>query len=280
MSINGALGPAAAVVAVDVGKTTAAVLVTDAARHRLLGPLEFSMTAAALAEVITRSRAVLPAGVIRVGVEAAGHYHRPLAARVGVAGLGGGGAEPGACDRAAAGDGSAPGEDRRARSGGDHRVVAGRSRAGWSPSRSPSVGELTAWAAHRHRRVHDPDGDEEPAAGSAGPLLPRVDVGVAGRVGHQGRPAGRRSISPTRTGSPRSARPGSSGSPPPAAPGPPPGRGPVVAAARDALPDPGRGGGPAGAGRGPGVAGRASTPRSQAAETRMAELLPPARSRR
>ena len=41
MSINGALAPAAAVVAVDVGKTTAAVLVTDAARHRLLGPLEF-----------------------------------------------------------------------------------------------------------------------------------------------------------------------------------------------------------------------------------------------
>ena len=30
MSINGALAPAAAVVAVDVGKTTAAVLVTDA----------------------------------------------------------------------------------------------------------------------------------------------------------------------------------------------------------------------------------------------------------
>ena len=41
MSINGALAPAAAVVAVDVGKTTAAVLVTDAARQRLLGPLSF-----------------------------------------------------------------------------------------------------------------------------------------------------------------------------------------------------------------------------------------------
>ena len=41
MSINGALAPAAAVVAVDVGKTKAAVLVTDAQRHRLLGPLEF-----------------------------------------------------------------------------------------------------------------------------------------------------------------------------------------------------------------------------------------------
>ena len=49
MSSSVALAPAAAVVAVDVGKTTAAVLVTDAARRRLLGPLEFPMTAAGLA---------------------------------------------------------------------------------------------------------------------------------------------------------------------------------------------------------------------------------------
>ena len=78
MSINGALAPAAAVVAVDVGKTTAAALITDAGRHRLLGPLSFSMTAQGVDRVITKARAVLPAGVIRVGVEAAGHYHRPL----------------------------------------------------------------------------------------------------------------------------------------------------------------------------------------------------------
>ena len=45
MSINGALAPAAAVVAVDVGKNAAAALITDAGRHRLLGPLSFSMTA-------------------------------------------------------------------------------------------------------------------------------------------------------------------------------------------------------------------------------------------
>ena len=35
------LAPAAAVIAVDVGKTTAALLVTDAARRRLLGPVDF-----------------------------------------------------------------------------------------------------------------------------------------------------------------------------------------------------------------------------------------------
>ena len=79
MSINGALAPAAAVVAVDVGKSSAAVLITDVARQRLLGPLGCPMTARGVKEVIDKARPVLPAGLIRVGVEAAGHYHRPLA---------------------------------------------------------------------------------------------------------------------------------------------------------------------------------------------------------
>ena len=79
MSVKDALGPVAAVVAVDVGKTMAAVLVTDAARQRLLGPLDFPMTVTGVSEVISKTRSVLPAGVTRVGVEAAGHYHRPLA---------------------------------------------------------------------------------------------------------------------------------------------------------------------------------------------------------
>lgn len=65
-------------VAVDAGKTTAAVLVTDATRQRLLGPLNFSVTAVGVGEVISKARVVVPSGVIRVGVEAAGHYHRPL----------------------------------------------------------------------------------------------------------------------------------------------------------------------------------------------------------
>jgi transposase len=79
MSSSVPLAPAAAVVAVDVGKRLAALLVTDAARRRLLGPLDFPMTGAGLAGVITKTQAVLPAGLVRVGVEAAGHYHRPLA---------------------------------------------------------------------------------------------------------------------------------------------------------------------------------------------------------
>jgi hypothetical protein len=51
MSSSVALAPAIAVVAVDVGKRSAAVLVSDAQRRRLSGPIVFSMTAAGLAEV-------------------------------------------------------------------------------------------------------------------------------------------------------------------------------------------------------------------------------------
>jgi transposase len=67
------------VVAVDVGKTSAVFLVTDAARHRLVGPSEFAMTGPGLAVAAARARAVMPAaGRVKVGVEAAGHYHRPV----------------------------------------------------------------------------------------------------------------------------------------------------------------------------------------------------------
>jgi len=80
MSINGAPMMAASVVAVDVGKNTAALSVTDAARRRLLGPVDFAMSAPAVAAVLERVWAVLPSGAVKVGVEAAGHYHRPLLA--------------------------------------------------------------------------------------------------------------------------------------------------------------------------------------------------------
>jgi hypothetical protein len=69
---------AASVVAVDVGKNTAVLSVTDAARRRLLGPVDFAMTAPAVAAVLERVCAVLPTAAVKVGVEAAGHYHRPL----------------------------------------------------------------------------------------------------------------------------------------------------------------------------------------------------------
>jgi transposase len=68
------------VVAIDVGKNEFAVSVTDAARRRLLKPrLGCPMTAPSLRGVVDTIQRLLPADAqVRVGIEAAGHYHQPL----------------------------------------------------------------------------------------------------------------------------------------------------------------------------------------------------------
>jgi transposase len=68
------------VVAVDVGKTEFAFSVTDAARTCLLKPRTgCAMTGPSLAQVVADIDQVLPADAgVKVGIEAAGHYHRPL----------------------------------------------------------------------------------------------------------------------------------------------------------------------------------------------------------
>ena len=74
------VGSSTVVVAVDVGKNEFAVSVTDAARTKLLRPrLACPMTAPSLREVVTIIRRLVPVGArVKVGIEAAGHYHRPL----------------------------------------------------------------------------------------------------------------------------------------------------------------------------------------------------------
>ena len=67
------------VVAVDVGKTVVALAVADARRRRLLGPVDFELTGPGLAVVLALIKGRL-AGAdvpVKVGIEAAGHYHRP-----------------------------------------------------------------------------------------------------------------------------------------------------------------------------------------------------------
>jgi transposase len=67
------------VVAVDVGKTSAMLSVTDSGRKVLLKPTEFVMTRSGLATAVQQVVAVVPrSGQVKVGVEAAGHYHRPV----------------------------------------------------------------------------------------------------------------------------------------------------------------------------------------------------------
>jgi transposase len=68
------------VVAVDVGKNEFAFSVTDTRRVLLLKPRAgCAMTGPSLAQALADIDRVLPAGaVVKVGIEAAGHYHRPL----------------------------------------------------------------------------------------------------------------------------------------------------------------------------------------------------------
>jgi transposase len=69
------------VVAVDVGKNTVACSVTDNQRRRLLGPIDFVMTRSGLAATLDKITEVVPfAAGVKVGIEAAGHYHQPLMA--------------------------------------------------------------------------------------------------------------------------------------------------------------------------------------------------------
>lgn len=67
-------------VAVDAGKNEFAVSVTDATRKVLMRPrLACPMTAPSVRSVVEQIQRLLPPQArVKVGVEAAGHYHRPL----------------------------------------------------------------------------------------------------------------------------------------------------------------------------------------------------------
>ena len=153
MSIYGAPVVAATVVAVDVGKNRAALSVTDADRRRLLGPVEFAMTAPALAAVLGRVCAVLPAAAVKVGIEAAGHYHRPLL---------GSGVWPAGWQvlelspARVAEQRRVQGRRRVKTDVVDLEAITELVLAGHGvpvTARAAAVTELTGWAAHRRRRV-------------------------------------------------------------------------------------------------------------------------------
>jgi transposase len=146
---------ASVVVAIDVGKNEFAVSVTDVARTKLLRPrLACPMTASSLREVITSVRRVMPAGAqVRVGVEAAGHYHRPLLASV---------CWPSDWELLELNPGHVT-EQRRVLGKRTIKtdvidlqamtelLLAGRGQP--ARDRSLVLGELTAWSAHRRSRV-------------------------------------------------------------------------------------------------------------------------------
>ncbi len=69
-------------VPVDVGKSSAMLKACDFSGRVLMPPVEFAMTRQGVAEVVTKLMASIPVDVrlVRVGVEAAGHYHLPVIA--------------------------------------------------------------------------------------------------------------------------------------------------------------------------------------------------------
>ena len=141
------------VVAIDVGKTSAMVSVTDAGRRGVLGPVEFAMTRSGLAATVHRVSAIVAASArVKVGVEAAGHYHRPVLDYAWPAGWEVLELNP-----------AHVAEQRRVV--GRRRVktdvvdleaitdllLAGRGQV--ITERAALIGELAAWASHRSRRV-------------------------------------------------------------------------------------------------------------------------------
>jgi transposase len=141
------------VVAVDVGKTSAMVSVTDDARHRLMGPAEFAMTRSGLSAATQRVSAVAqPCLQVKVGVEAAGHYHRPVVDYRWPSSW-----EVLELNPAHVAEQRRVMGRRRVKTDGidleaiTELVLAGRGRV--VTEREVLIGELAAWAQHRSRRV-------------------------------------------------------------------------------------------------------------------------------
>lgn len=141
------------VVAVDVGKTSALFSVTDAARHLLVSPTEFTMNRSGLGGAAASVMASVPvSGQVKVAVEAAGHYHRPVLDHLWPDGWEVLELNP-----------AHVAEQRRVQ--GRRRVktdvidleaitelaLAGHGRA--IADRDVVIGELSAWAGHRSRRI-------------------------------------------------------------------------------------------------------------------------------
>jgi transposase len=141
------------VVAVDVGKTSAMLSATDGARRRVLGPVEFAMTRSGLAAMVQRVSAVVaPCAQVKVGIEAAGHYHRPVLDYRWPAGW-----EVLELNPAHVAEQRRVAGRRRVKTDAidleavTELVLAGRGRL--ITDREVVIGELAAWATHRSRRV-------------------------------------------------------------------------------------------------------------------------------
>jgi transposase len=143
------------VVPVDVGKSSALALVADHYGEVVVAPFEFGLTESGLGFLLTsvaRAEAARVASVVRVGVEAAGHYHRTLVARLRAEGLDVVELNPGAVKEARSQQ-LLRGLKSDVRDLGAMAELLVRG-AGRSPqSLNSAVAAQVAWAGHRRRKV-------------------------------------------------------------------------------------------------------------------------------
>ncbi|USI89922.1 IS110 family transposase [Rhodococcus pyridinivorans] len=146
--------PSTIVVAVDVGKTTASVSATDTGRHRLFGPVDIAMTRSDLRLLVDRlTQSFPPSPQVKIGIEAAGHYHRPMLDYPGWPA----GWEILELNPARVGEQRRIHGRRRIKTDAidldaiTDLLLTGQGQPVTHPDRV--LGELTAWATHRMRRV-------------------------------------------------------------------------------------------------------------------------------
>lgn len=142
-------------VPIDVGKSSAMAMVVDFTGRRLAAPFEFGLDRAGVQRLVDRVADVVPADVVlvRAGVEACGHYHRPLLAA---------GVLPDAWQLLelnpawVAAQRRVNGSARTKTDPTDLVAIADLLLAGRGyevPAVAESLVELTAWVTHRRRRM-------------------------------------------------------------------------------------------------------------------------------
>jgi transposase len=142
-------------VAIDVGKTAALAVVEDFTGGRLGRPIPFAMTRQGIVGMVAAVQRLLPPDVllVRVGVEACGHYHHPVVAP----GVWPEGWEVVELNPAwVTAQRRVNGTARRKTDAIDAAAIADLLRAGRGHpvhSADPALVELQAWVAHRYRRV-------------------------------------------------------------------------------------------------------------------------------
>ena len=183
-------------VPVDVGKSSAMVMACDFTGRVLLPAVEFALTREGVAQMLARVQAAVPARaqLVRVGVEAAGHYHLPMIA----AGVWPDGWQVVELNPAHVSAQRAVNGQRGVKTDRvDLVAIADLLLAGRGfpvvACGEPLI-ELAAWVAHRRRRGEVRTAMKNQLLTQLDRAFPASVPGAGGRAGHQGGPAGGRAL--------------------------------------------------------------------------------------